>query len=170
MKTEVIRGRSLVHYSSGNGERHRVEALSVLHHEKKFCYHDHRQEAGDGSSHADPLGQAYLRRQDVCLHCPAKAVDCTPKHELKWKQSASLSLPLWRFRLRQRLSSSLPETFMTAGQHESSVIFMQVTSMTETMGALPNDGPGDETWRDIVFYLLMTALFIFAIIASNGNN
>ena len=58
MKTEVLRGRNLVHYSSVDSERHRMEALSVLHHEKIYNY-TYRNESSAGSSVAYPLGTAF---------------------------------------------------------------------------------------------------------------
>jgi len=33
------------------------------------------------------------------------------------------------------------------------------------MGALPNDDPEDETWRDVVFFSVMVLILAFAIFA-----
>jgi len=59
MKTEVLRGRNLVHYSSVDSERRQVEALSVSNHEKIYnCQHWHK--AGAGPSAPYSMGAASL--------------------------------------------------------------------------------------------------------------
>jgi hypothetical protein len=42
---------------------------------------------------------------------------------------------------------------------------MRLTSNSNVMGGIPTDEPDKDGWRDYVFYAVVVALFLFAIIA-----
>jgi hypothetical protein len=57
---------------------------------------------------------------------------------------------------------------MTDGRQGSSSVIIKRTSDNELMGAAPSDDqPERDGWRDYLFYAIVVALFLFAIIAGS---